>query len=96
MLSFKVTKKDARLISAIADRAGEELFKGWTTQTVFDTEMDITAAHANGCPLKLDELLAARPLDFAHDVGGIRRHIDRNTGQLRDCFLPRFAIKQEG
>lgn len=96
MLNFNVTKKEARLISAIADRASAELFKGCTLQTVLDTEMDITATHANGCPLKLDELLAARPFDFAHDVGGIRRHIDRNTGQLRDCFLPRFAIKQEG
>ena len=90
-ISFDVTKEEAKLIRAIALRADNEVFNGWTTQTVLDTEMDITAVHANGCPLELEELLMAKPFDFAHDVGGIRKHLDRDTGQLRDCFLPRFA-----
>ncbi len=53
--------------------------------------MDITAAHRNGCPLKLDELLKAEDFDFAHDVFGIRRYINRKTGKLENCFLPRFS-----
>lgn len=94
-INFDVTKEEAKLIHAIALRADNEVFNGWTTQSIMDTEMDITAVHANGLPLKLKELLMAKPFDFAHDVGGIRRCLDRNTGQLRDCFLPRFAQKQQ-
>ena len=95
MVNFDVTKEEAKLIQAIALRADNEVFNGWTTQSIMDTEMDITATHANGCQLKLKELLMAKPFDFAHDVGGIRKFLDRNTGQLLGYFLPRFAQKQE-
>ena len=58
------------------------------------TVMDIDACNVGGCPLKLAELLAADDFNFAHDVGGINRHIDRETGKLQDCFVPRYAVKQ--
>jgi hypothetical protein len=58
---------------------------------LIDADMDICATHLNGCPLKLEELLAADDMNFAHDVFGIRRHIDRTTGELQDCFVPRYA-----
>jgi hypothetical protein len=57
-----------------------------------DIQMDIIAVHANGCPLRLDELAAADDFNFTHDVAGIRRSLDRSTGQLGDCFMPRFAV----
>lgn len=57
-------------------------------------EMDIIATHMNGCPLDLPKLLAARDFDFVHDVVGIIEHIDRSTGELRDCFLPRCALPE--
>lgn len=53
--------------------------------------MDLTACHCNGCELDLDRLLLAPDPDFGHDVCGIRRHIDRRTGKLGGCFLPRCA-----
>ena len=53
--------------------------------------MDLTACHLNGCPLDLDRLLGASEADFAHDIAGIVRHLDRETGQLGDCFVPRCA-----
>jgi hypothetical protein len=53
--------------------------------------MDIEACHCNGCPLRLDELLQSNNFDFLHDVAGIYRNLDRLTGKLQDCFLPRFA-----
>ncbi len=53
--------------------------------------MDIEACHCNGCPLRLDELLQSNNFDFLHDVAGIYRNLDRLTGTLQDCFLPRFA-----
>lgn len=52
--------------------------------------MDITACHLNGCRLDLEALLNADDLNFAHDVFGIRRHIDRSTAALCDHFVPRF------
>jgi hypothetical protein len=45
-------------------------------------------------PLDLERMLAAEPFDFGHDFFGIRHHMNRRTGVLEDCFVPRFA-KQE-
>jgi hypothetical protein len=53
--------------------------------------MDLTAAHANGCPLDLRGLILADAFDFAHDVFGIMDHIDRRTGQVLGFFVPRYA-----
>jgi len=54
--------------------------------------MDIDACHSNGNPLRLQELLEADDLNFFHDVFGIRKHIDRTTGKLGDCFVPRYTV----
>lgn len=35
--------------------------------------------------------LDASPCNFSHDYGGILRHVDPETGELVDCFIPRFA-----
>lgn len=56
-----------------------------------DALMDLTACHANGNPLRLRELLKANDGDFAHDIFGIRRHLNRTTGELEDCFSPRYS-----
>jgi hypothetical protein len=56
--------------------------------------MDLTACHLNGCKLDLDGLLAAKEFDLIHDVSGIMHHIDRKTGMLLDCFLPRYAKRE--
>lgn len=53
--------------------------------------MDLAATHANGMPLDLEKLLAFPDFDFSHDVFGIREHLDRSTGQLLHCFVPRSA-----
>lgn len=41
--------------------------------------------------LDLEKLLNAPKFDFAHDIYGIRRHMDRTSfpGKLTDCFWPR-------
>lgn len=56
-----------------------------------DLVMDLTAVHANDCPLKLQALLEADEFNFSHDVVGIRRKLDRDTGRLTDEFCPRYA-----
>jgi len=53
--------------------------------------MDIDACHCNGNPLKLQELLEADDFNFGHDVFGIRANIDRTTGKLQNCFVPRYS-----
>jgi len=55
-------------------------------------QMDIVATHISGCKLKLKELFEAAAGDFLHDVCGIMRHLNRKTGELQDCFLPRYAF----
>lgn len=94
-VSFAVSRQEDEVIWQIVDRAEAMARPQWGVE--FDRHgaaMDLTATHANGCPLRLDALLAAEPVDFAHDVFGIFRHIDRNTGQLRDYFTPRYAVPE--
>jgi hypothetical protein len=42
-------------------------------------------------PLNLRDLASASDGDFAHDVFGIRRHLNRETKKLEDSFMPRYA-----
>jgi hypothetical protein len=90
-VQFKISLEDDNVIRAIVDRA-KQTFQGKINK--MGLTMDITACHANGNPLRLDDLLAADRLNFAHDVFGIQDHLDRKTGKLRDCFLPRFSQPQ--
>lgn len=90
-LSFKATKKDFKLISKITARA-VTMAREFNDEYDFMTaSMDVNACHSSGCPLRLAALLAADDFTFAHDVFGIRRHINRETGQLENCFLPRLT-----
>lgn len=90
-VDFKTTKDEAKIINNIAQRAHAMAQEAGIDYPVLEADMDITAVHLNGCPLKLSELASADSFNFAHDVFGIRRHINRETGQIEDCFLPRFA-----
>lgn len=90
-ISFTTTREESDLIVAIVDRAEGTSLMLPAFGARMNLVMDLTATHANGCPLDLEGLLAAEPFDFAHDVAGIQRHINRETGQLEDCFLPRYS-----
>ena len=60
-----------------------------------DVEMDLIACHNGGCPL--DFAAMATFEDFsqvAHDITGIGRYLDRETGELDDHFHPRFALPE--
>ena len=92
-ISFSVSRREhetaviiARRAVLLAAKAGEERWHPFQ-----DVLMDVIATHANGCPLKLASLLAADDFNFSHDVFGIRRHLNRKTGELCGCFVPRFA-----
>ncbi len=89
-VSYRLPLEERDLIAKIAKRAAR-LHGSTDCDFWIDAALDIAATHANGCPLRLRELLAAPAEHLLHDVLGIARHLDRRTGELRDCFLPRFA-----
>ena len=89
MISWKISNSDFDLVVKIAERIESDIPNyPDKRQTII---MDLNACHSNGMPLQLAELLAADRFEFAHDILGIRRHIDRSTGKLQDCFVPRYA-----
>ena len=93
-ISFKASKDDMAIIHRIADRALQFARNAEIPADKLDFTMDVTAVHCNGCPLDLDRLLGGPDFDFTHDVFGIRRHLNRETGKLEDSFRPRYATKQ--
>lgn len=88
--SFDVGLEEDDIISEIADRIMVLSEKTGVQYSRMTALMDLAACH-NSTPLRLRDLLNADDSNFAHDVWGIRRHMDRETGELGGCFLPRFA-----
>jgi hypothetical protein len=89
ILNWKIDAGDHALIVQIAERA-QAMAKRFGTSYP-QVVMDLTAVHANGCPLRLDELLASGDGDFGHDIFGIRRFWNPKAAKLEQCFRPRFA-----
>lgn len=90
-INWSVTREDAAIIAKIAKRAVRLAQANEIAYDFVEAEMDLTAAHLNGCPLELADLLDAPDADFGHDVFGIRRFIDRTTGKVGGCFSPRYS-----
>ena len=74
-LIFDLCSKVAKRYAAFLDDAGIE----YRYSTLL---LDIEVCHANGCELDLYALLRADEAEFVHDISGIRRHLNRTTGQL--------------
>lgn len=91
-VSFDVTATDQELIHQITKRAKEIAKREGLRVDQLGLNMDLTACHANGTPLRLADLLNADEGSFGHDVFGIRRFLDRTTGRLTGHFLPRYAL----
>lgn len=81
----KATSEELDIIEQIANRADDKLGVDKTS-----TMMDMQATHALN-PLRLNDLLSADDFNFAHDIYGIASNIDRDTGEMCNCFLPRFT-----
>lgn len=87
----KVSKQEDGYIASICDRAvleAKDLGVDTDRRTVM---MDLTACHCLGCPLDLYGLLTAKVTDFCHDVFGINKYLDHDTGELTKLFVPRYA-----
>ncbi|MBM9400353.1 hypothetical protein JUN65_01935 [Gluconacetobacter azotocaptans] len=98
MVKFDISREDRVRVRLIADRVVDVLISqgiekaSWRAFNL-ETRMDLTAVHANGCPMDFVRLLDVSESDLMHDVGGIKRHLDRQTGKLEGFFLPRTAKK---
>lgn len=88
MIKLTASKEDTELIMAIVLKAEH---MGILNSDRMTSLMDITACHANGTQLRLKDLLNASKGDFVHDISGISAYLNRETGQLKNCFLPRYA-----
>lgn len=94
-LNWTATREDVDRIGRIVRRAEAIAKSAGTPLDRVSLNMDLLACHANGCPLDLAGLEAADDPNLAHDVFGIHRHLDRETGALGGCFLPRYAARAE-
>lgn len=87
MVQFaEFTPAEREIVKAIMKRA----VRAGIYSKQIDVAMDISAVHAQ-IPLRLDDLLGFDNFNFSHDMVGIRRHLNRETGVLENCFLPRAA-----
>lgn len=91
-INWKASKADYKQIAALADRAVKLAEKHGVDYIDYSTaQMDLLACHCNGMPLDLDKLASADDFNFAHDVFGIARHINRETGKIERFFVPRCS-----
>ena len=92
----KISKEEMELISKIAYRAISVARAHNLDYSVMTCEIDLCAWHLKA-PLDLERLLNANAIDFAHDVFGIRKYIDRDTYAPRsgNVFLPRCTAPQD-
>lgn len=77
------------IITRIVERASQYAEKRGIEVPQY-LQLDIIVAHRN-CRLDLSGLLMASDFEFVHDIWGIHRELDRNTGRL-GLFLPRYAV----
>lgn len=80
-------KERFELIVKIAKRADEKGLMGKDRFTLI-TDLEYADKQFN---LRLDELLHADGFNFAHDIVGIQNHINRETGEIENIFLPRYS-----
>ncbi len=94
----KVNKAEMTLIRLIAKRGesiiGQDIKSRGEPYDTVSAEMDLIATHKNGCPLDLEGLLTATDHDFGHDLFGINRFLNRETGELKSGFLPRYSKRR--
>lgn len=90
-ISFDATPEDRAKARKIARRANQLYRNNGVANSPLDIEMDLIATHANGCPLDFDKLAGFNDFNLLHDIDGIARHLDRETGQLRNFFDPRCS-----
>lgn len=89
-INWNISNVDIALVRRIVDRAVSIDPRLERTELY----MDLIATHLNGCPLKLGDMVSTkkvRDFDLMHDIYGISAHLNRKTGELERCFVPRCS-----
>lgn len=82
-------KEERLLLIEIAKRADN---KGILMFDRLSLMMDLEIAMEQ-FNLKLNDLLNADDFNFCHDICGIQNHINRETREIENFFVPRFCGK---
>lgn len=87
----------AKLLALVANRAARMDLKHnkHNAEDLISWEMTIYHGH-RAIPMDLEYLLGFDDFNFAHDVFGLRRHLNRETLKVENCFVPRSAKKKGG
>ena len=95
-INFSLKREEVAIMRRLAERARAlDVQLHAEPRNVMEWEMDLVACHANGCPLDLIKLEGFDEANFLHDVFGIARHLNRQSGHLGGCFCPRSALPQQ-
>lgn len=90
---FHLPCTDKETVKRIAIRAAKLYKKYGACVDQQDIEMDLAACHNHGCQLDFERMEGADEFNLMHDVCGINSNLNRETGSLSNCFVPRFAKK---
>lgn len=91
-VSFEIKKVDREFLNRCIERLKPIYKKLKITFDRLEIEMDLTACHANGCPIDFKKLSEADDFTFNHDISGIRNNLNRSNGHLENFFVPRSAL----
>jgi hypothetical protein len=81
-----LTDDDRALCLQVGARAEDMKPEAFDASSV---ALDFAATHLNGCPIDFVKVLAFDDFSFLHDVAGIKKNLNRKTGELHRFFLPR-------
>lgn len=81
---------DELAVARILDRAKRMREDVGLDMDVLSLRMDLCATCAK-VALDIHALAEADDFNFEHDVFGIMANMNRKTGNLMNCFFPRFA-----
>lgn len=79
-----------KIMLKIAHRAERKFEAQGLSREYTEWFIDIDLTHSK-CPLDLRGLLNAKEQDFMHDLAGIYNHLNRQTMELENYFVPRYA-----
>ncbi len=86
----KVTDETRDAVEELLTRRGGTVFHAIPPELRQDIEMDLCVVDAFNYPLDFPRMLKAEAADLMHDIHGIRANLNRKSGKLDNCFVPRL------
>jgi hypothetical protein len=91
-INWKTNKEERKLLRKTVDRIIRlHKPKPLTEDDRINITMTLTACHLNGTPLDFEKMLVCDEFTLFHDLVGIEKHMNIDTGKIERCFLPRCA-----